>query len=120
MIPGLWCGLDFGSAWMPTRLPNLRFRELCVALTLYQIEKGQPPPALDDLVPDYLPALPQHPLSDMTFRYQVSMGEGFRGMFLSERQSRTRQIQQGQGLLWVQHQGLAGIAFVVPMAAKSD
>jgi hypothetical protein len=45
------------------------------ALALYAIERGRPATALDDLVPDYLPAVPVDPYSSKPLRYRVSKGE---------------------------------------------
>jgi ABC-type transport system involved in multi-copper enzyme maturation permease subunit len=52
-----------------------RATRLVVALHLYRAETGRPAASLEDLVPKYLPAVPDNPLNGRPFRYRVSAGE---------------------------------------------
>ncbi|HVK14400.1 MAG TPA: ABC transporter permease [Gemmataceae bacterium] len=58
-----------------TGLTHRRATRLIVALHLYRAETGRPAADLGDLVPDYLPAVPDNPLGGPPFRYRVSPGE---------------------------------------------
>ena len=53
---------------------NLRFRQLEIAITLYQMDAGHAPAQLDDLVPRYLPEVPLDPVNGEPFDYYVSKG----------------------------------------------
>lgn len=48
---------------------NLALMRVATALAWYEAEKGAPPPALGDLVPRYLPKVPECPLTGKPFGY---------------------------------------------------
>jgi hypothetical protein len=79
---------------------------LQVALRLYQAENGKPAEKLQDLVPEYLPAVPKDPSDDQPFRYRVSAGEtlNWPPADFSSRDgtgaSPVRKVPAGQGILW--------------------
>jgi hypothetical protein len=64
-------------AWENDRLARLRLVILAVALRLHEADHGQPAATLDELVPDYLPAVPTDPHSPegKPFRYELSRGD---------------------------------------------
>lgn len=79
--PAIKSGLDsrFESDLIHTRLiwTMLSALQIMLSLRLYRIEKGNYPPDLAQLVPDYLPALPRNYLTDEGgFRYHPE-GQGY-------------------------------------------
>jgi hypothetical protein len=82
-----------------SQLTRLRAAALKAALRLYQAEKGRPAPALEALVPDYLPAVPADPFDLRPFRYRLSASERLEstGAFGVPR---PRFVPAGQGILW--------------------
>lgn len=57
-------------------LALLHASQLKVALRLYQAKNhGNLPPALDDLLPGYVPSIPLDPFDGKPFRYRISAGE---------------------------------------------
>jgi hypothetical protein len=96
----------------PRQLCTARAAVLQVALRLYQEEKGRPAAKLDDLVPEYLPAVPEDPFDHQPFRYRLSQGESLdwppadlgdpsadAGPVRPEGPS-VRDVPAGQGILW--------------------
>jgi hypothetical protein len=83
-------------------LCDLRGTRLQVALALYQAEKGKPAPALDALVPEYLPAVPVDPYSGLPFHYRVSKGEEIETGFADPvgEVPAFRKVAPGQGIVW--------------------
>jgi hypothetical protein len=79
---GLWERL-----WSIRGKPD-RAAMLQVALRLFVAERGKPPESLDELVPDYLPAVPVDPYdpAKKPFQYRVSPGEW---IYIDERPSST-------------------------------
>lgn len=65
------------------RLMNLRAAQTLVALRRFEAVRGQLPATLDELVPDYLPAVPIDPYSQKPFRYE-RVGGNERFVFLTE------------------------------------
>jgi hypothetical protein len=57
------------------QLAALRASQLKVALRQYQAKTGQPANSLDQLVPQYLTAIPLDPFDGKPFRYRLSRGE---------------------------------------------
>ena len=66
------------SSQFPVR-PEWQCREramqLKLALRWYQADEGKPAETLDQLLPKYLPAIPQDPYDGQPFRYRLSAGE---------------------------------------------
>src|SRR5262249_19797925 len=98
---GLWSILpDWRELFLANTitLGRLRAAKLKLALLLFQAEKGRLPARLDELVPDFLVALPEEPFSGQPFRYRISKGER------SQPQPRTGRAKQdvpdGQAILW--------------------
>lgn len=52
-----------------------RFACIRLALHLFELERGRPAETLNQLVPDYLPAIPGDPMSSGSFGYRVSQDE---------------------------------------------
>jgi hypothetical protein len=59
-------------AWSATHLGVLRGTALALAIRAFQMEHGALPNTLKELVPDYLPRVPDDPFSGKPFRYLPS------------------------------------------------
>jgi hypothetical protein len=71
--------------------------ELVTAIALYQADHGNNPPArLDDLVPDYLEAVPLDPYYGRPFEYRISTGE----LVHSPTERQPIELAPGQALVW--------------------
>jgi hypothetical protein len=101
------------AAFPPPRiLCPARAAVLRVALRLYQAEKGRPAAKLADLVPAYLPAVPEDPFDQRPFRYRLSRGETLNWPPADLEDGSTdagparpdappvREVPAGQGILW--------------------
>jgi hypothetical protein len=93
--------------------PFLRAAQLVTALALYQADKGEPPARLDDLVPDYLAALPIDPSNGKPFRYRISKGEEIKR---STDDNVKLRLMPGQALVW--SEGPREYKFPVPVWEK--
>jgi hypothetical protein len=79
--------------------------QLATAVALYQVEHGALPEKLDNVVPQYLKALPDDPFTGRSFRYRISQGE------MLDRGSGPTIVVPGQALL----ESEADPTFVVPV-----
>jgi hypothetical protein len=69
------------------------------ALQLYQLREGKTVHILEDLVPKYLPELPEDPYSGNSYQYRISKGENIE--FLERGGNPRKQfVQPGHGILW--------------------
>jgi hypothetical protein len=87
----------------PIRSPQVA--ALQVALRLYQEEKGRPAEGLTELVPDYLPAVPEDPADGRPYRYRLSRGETLYWapetmLSYIQKPDVLREVPAGQGILW--------------------
>jgi hypothetical protein len=95
------------------RLVGLDAARLIVALRRFEAETGQPAKQLEQLVPRYLPRIPDDPFSGRPFRYRLSDGEEIVwqvvqqwqpgapvGVELHGVREPTRTVPAGQGILW--------------------
>jgi hypothetical protein len=71
---------------------------LAVALGLYQFRERKAAQRLEDLVPKYLPKLPEDPYSGQPFRYRISEGEEIETHGPNGLGKLT--VQRGQGVVW--------------------
>jgi hypothetical protein len=114
-----WSGrLDLATL---TSQCEVRAARLQVALALFQIEQGRPAKSLKELVPRYLPAVPQDPFTHKPFHYRISKGEKIADWQLGDLESGgVRQVSPGQGVLWCEDSELPGSRryFLVPHWAK--
>jgi hypothetical protein len=78
---------------------RLRGELLTTALLLYRADKGRLPEKLEDLVPDYLTALPLDPFSGKAFQYRVSAGESLE-LPLPSGDTKQLTLAPGQGFVW--------------------
>ena len=86
-IPFSWMsGLHLKHRWGLERWGRLKERDrrgltlrrfacIRVALNLFELERGRPADTLNQLVPDFLPAVPRDPFSAGYFGYRLSQGE---------------------------------------------
>lgn len=58
----------------PEYLATSRSAAVCIALTRHRLEKGAYPAALDELVPQYIAAVPADPFDQQPLRYRVEGG----------------------------------------------
>src|SRR5207237_7452379 len=72
--------------------------KLKLALLLFEAEKGRLPASLDELVPDFLPAVPLDPFSGQRFHYRVSRGEKFQPQRRTDRPE--QDVSPGQAIFW--------------------
>ncbi|MFO0878309.1 MAG: hypothetical protein U0840_13260 [Gemmataceae bacterium] len=89
--------LERGGA---SRLARLEASRLKVALRQYQVDQGQLPRTLNELVPKYLPAVPLDPGDQQPFRYRISPGEEIEWPGDAHHPPTKRTIPEGQGILW--------------------
>lgn len=71
---------DFAPLWfgrMYTSIAERRMAAIAIAVRLYERDHGAVPPAIESLVPDYLPDLPEDPFAGagMTFGYAPQRAE---------------------------------------------
>ena len=59
LIPLVTLGVVFGNAWLQARTAHANAELIIHACTQYQIDKGQYPKTLGDLVPEYLHSVPR-------------------------------------------------------------
>jgi hypothetical protein len=76
-----------------------RATRLQLALTLFAARELRPPDALSELVPRYLPQLPNDPYSGRPFGYRLSTGETI-AWDRSGDQEESRAVPPGMGVLW--------------------
>jgi ABC-type transport system involved in multi-copper enzyme maturation permease subunit len=74
--------------------------ELRLALINYAVENRRAAPALAELVPKYIGAIPTDPYDGKLFRYRLSAGENIVSLGAYEPVAATRSIRPGQGILW--------------------
>jgi hypothetical protein len=85
-LPGLGWMTEHRSSVMPRDLTRedtsttaaRRIAQVLLAIRLYELAHDGPPPSLDALVPDYLPAKPIDPGSGASFAFRHSQGEELR------------------------------------------
>jgi hypothetical protein len=74
---------------------------LQLALAQYELGHGKPATELADLMPEFLPQLPNDPFTDKPFGYRISKGEKLEwSPYSTDRSLRYRGIPRGQGILW--------------------
>src|SRR5262249_22007876 len=95
--------------------PFLRAAHLVTALAVYQADTGKAPAKLDDLVPDYLAALPIDPSNGKPFRYRISKGEEIKRSADPNDNVKLR-LAPGQALVW--SEGPREYKFPVPVWKK--
>ena len=81
-----------GVWWNEVQLASVRAMRLKIALGLYQREHRHPAERLEDLVPAYLPALPEDPFSGKSFGYRLCKGK--------QMEKCPEGVQPGQAILW--------------------
>ena len=98
---GLWSILpDWRQLFLANTitLGRIRAAKLKLALLLFEAEKGRLPASLDELVPDFLPAVPLDPFSGQRFHYRVSRGEKFQPQRRTDRPE--QDVSPGQAIFW--------------------
>ena len=98
------------------RRPSLRAAQLVTALLLYQADKGHLPAQLNDLVPNYLAALPIDPSTGKSFHYRISKGEEIKGDYPGD--NVMFRLAPGQALVWSEASNERQNKFPVPMWKK--
>ncbi len=81
------------------RLVWLGAAKLIIALRRFQEETGRPARRLEQLVPKYLPHIPEDPFAGEPFRYRLSNGEDILWPY-SPSGLRDLHVLAGQGIVW--------------------
>jgi hypothetical protein len=122
-----WDGF-VGQSWAEThsmahmiprlrKRPSLRAAQLVTALLLFQAEKGHLPAQLNELIPDYLAALPIDPSTGKSFRYRISKGEEIKSNYYPYENVILR-LAPGQALVWSDGSKEREYKFPVPVWKK--